>query len=120
MAGGQVVGAIGGRARGTRIYSVAFSLLVGRRVTDATNGFRIFRTELLSRRRRSTSISDGSTATTSSRTCSTAPSRVAIGSSSSRCTVRYHRNESYTKMRGVKDWWRLFRPALLLRTGVKR
>ena len=29
------------------LYSLAFSLLVGRRVTDATNGFRIFRRELL-------------------------------------------------------------------------
>ena len=36
------------------------------------------------------------------------------------CTVRYHAREGYTKMRGIRDWWRLFRPALLLRAGVKR
>ena len=47
MAGGRLIGGNAGRARGTKIYSLAFSLLVGRRVTDATNGFRIFRRELL-------------------------------------------------------------------------
>ena len=35
-------------------------------------------------------------------------------------TVRYHAREGYTKMRGLRDWWRLFRPALLLRMGVKQ
>jgi dolichol-phosphate mannosyltransferase len=35
------------------------------------------------------------------------------------CTVRYHAREGYTKMRGLRDWWRLFRPALLLRSGLK-
>ena len=36
------------------------------------------------------------------------------------CTVVYHAKEGYTHMRGLSDWWRLFRPAVLLRFGVKR
>lgn len=118
-AGGKVVGATGGRGLGTRIYSLAFSLLSGRRVSDATNGFRIFRASIL------------------------ADPRLDIGQSwldsydlepyvlykairggykviEHPCTVIYHAKEGYTKMRGIRDWWRLFRPALLLRTGVKR
>src|SRR4051794_33227714 len=37
--GGRVEGPIGHRNLGTRIYSVVFSALVLRRVSDATNGF---------------------------------------------------------------------------------
>src|SRR5262245_5296017 len=47
MAGGRVIGSSGGRGIGTRVYSIAFSVLAGRRVTDATNGFRIFRSSIL-------------------------------------------------------------------------
>ena len=117
--GGRVVGSTGGRGLGTRLYSIAFSLLVGRRVSDATNGFRIFRSAIL------------------------ADARIDLAQpwltsydlepyllyKSIRCgyrviehpvTVVYHATEAYTKMRGIRDWWRLFRPALLLRTGVKR
>ena len=119
MPGGQVFGAIGGRARGTRIYSMAFSVLVGRRVTDATNGFRIFRSELLS---------DPKIELDQRWLDSYDLEPYVLYRAITRgyrviefpVTVRYHRNESYTKMRGMKDWWRLFRPALLLRTGVKR
>ena len=45
--GGRVVGPIGGRGFGTRLYSLVFSVLALRRVTDATNGFRIFKADIL-------------------------------------------------------------------------
>ena len=42
MPGGRIVGMVTSRQLGTRIYSLVFSLLALRRVTDATNGFRVF------------------------------------------------------------------------------
>lgn len=119
MAGGRLIGGNAGRARGTRIYSIAFSLLVGRRVTDATNGFRIFRSKLLD---------DAKIDIDQDWLDSYDMEPYVLYRAITRgyrviehpCTVVYHQAESYTKMRGLQDWWRLFRPALLLRTGVKR
>jgi len=119
MPGGRVVGSTGGRGPGTRLYSIAFSLLAGRRVTDATNGFRIFRSSILDDRR----IDLGQPWLTSY------DLEPYLLFKAIRCgyrviehpvTVVYHATEGYTKMRGLRDWWRLFRPALLLRAGVKR
>jgi dolichol-phosphate mannosyltransferase len=119
MAGGRLIGGNAGRARGTKIYSLAFSILVGRRITDATNGFRIFRRELL----------DDAKINLDQRWLDSYDLEpYVLYRAITRgyrvmeypCTVVYHRAESYSKMRGVKDWWRLFRPALLLRTGVKQ
>ena len=119
MAGGRLVGGNAGRARGTKLYSLAFSVLVGRRVTDATNGFRIFRRELL----------DDAKVNLDQRWLDSYDLEpYVLYRAITRgyrvieypCTVVYHAAESYSKMRGLKDWWRLFRPALLLRTGMKR
>jgi dolichol-phosphate mannosyltransferase len=119
MRGGQVVGNTGGRGLGTRVYSVAFSLLAGRRVTDATNGFRIFRSSIL----------QSSTVNIDQGWLDSYDLEPYVLFKAIRggyrvvehpCTVIYHATEGYTKMRGIRDWWRLFRPALLLRTGVKR
>lgn len=119
MPGGKVVGGNQGRQRGTRIYSTAFSLLAGRRVTDATNGFRIFRSELLAHP--NVDIRQEWLASYDLEPYVLYKAiRLRYRVIEHPVTVVYHRAESYTKMRGIKDWWRLFRPALLLRLGVKR
>lgn len=119
MPGGKVVGGNPGRQRGTRIYSTVFSLLAGRRVTDATNGFRIFRSELLAHPRMDIRQSWLESYDLEPYVLYKAI-RLRYRVIEHPVTVVYHRAESYTKMRGIKDWWRLFRPALLLRLGVKR
>jgi dolichol-phosphate mannosyltransferase len=119
MAGGHVLGNTGGRGFGTRVYSVAFSVLAGRRITDATNGFRIFRSSIL----------DHPTVNIDQSWLDSYDLEPYVLFKAIRgryrviehpCTVVYHASEGYTKMRGIKDWWRLFRPALLLRIGAKR
>jgi dolichol-phosphate mannosyltransferase len=117
--GGRVEGPIGHRSFGTRLYSVVFSVLVVRHVTDATNGFRIFRADLL----RDPKIDlDQEWLTSYDLEPYVLYKAIRRGYKVIEvpCTVRYHAKEGYTKMRGLKDWWRLFRPAILLRAGVKR
>jgi dolichol-phosphate mannosyltransferase len=119
MRGGRVEGALARRANGTRIYSFVFSLLVLRRVSDATNGFRLFRSGILQDPR-----IDLDQAWLSSYDLEPYLLYKAIRLRYSvievPCTVRYHEREGYTKMRGLPDWWRLFRPAILLRLGVRQ
>ena len=119
MPGGRVEGPIGGRGGGTRLYSLVFSLLVLRHITDATNGFRVFRSEIL--RHPEVSLDqDWLTSYDLEPYVLYKAIRLGYRVVETPCTVRYHANEGYTKMRGLRDWWRLFRPAVLLRTGFKR
>ena len=119
MPGGRVVGPTGGRGFGTRIYSLVFSVLALKRITDATNGFRILSTRIL----RDPALDlDQAWLTSYDLEPYVLYKSIRRGYRVVEvpCTVRYHAREGYTKMRGVRDWWRLFRPALLLRFGVKR
>jgi dolichol-phosphate mannosyltransferase len=119
MPGGRVLGPAGGRGLGTRLYSIVFSVLAGRHVTDATNGFRVFRASIL--QHPSANLDQ---AWLDSYDLEPYVLFKAIRAGyrvvERPCTVVYHEREGYTKMRGLKDWWRLFRPALLLRAGIKR
>jgi len=118
MRGGHVVGATGGRSIGTRFYSLVFSLLVLRRVTDATNGFRVFRATIL----------DDPSIDIDQAWLDRYELEPYLLYKTIRAhyrvveypvTVRYHAR-GFTKMRGLRDWWLLFRPALLLRLRIKR
>jgi dolichol-phosphate mannosyltransferase len=119
MRGGQVIGPTGGRGVGTRFYSLVFSCLVFHRVTDATNGFRVFRSTILD----DPSIDLDQQWLNSYELEPYLLYRAIRGHYrvvEHPVTVRYHAREGYTKMRGMRDWWRLFRPGLLLRLGIKR
>ncbi|HTC85515.1 MAG TPA: glycosyltransferase family 2 protein [Candidatus Acidoferrum sp.] len=118
MPGGKVVGSTGGRGFGTRLYSILFSILAFRRVSDATNGFRVFKSSILEDPGIDLSQSWLDSYDLEPYVLFKAIRRHKVMEYP--CTVIYHRTEGYTKMRGLRDWWRLFRPALLLRTGVKR
>jgi dolichol-phosphate mannosyltransferase len=116
--GGRVVGPTNGRATGTRLYSLLFSALVFRRITDATNGFRLFRSEILLDP--SFDLHQGwldSYDLEPYLLYNVIRRRYRVVEYP--CTVRYHVKEGYTKMRGLRDWWRLVRPAILLRSGVR-
>ncbi len=116
--GGRVEGPTGGRGFGTRFYSAVFSVLVFRHVTDATNGFRLFRASILDDPKididQSWLDSYDLEPYVLYRTIRRGYRVFEVP-----VTVRYHAREGYTKMRGLRDWWRLFRPALLLRLGIK-
>ncbi len=117
--GGRVVGRTGGRGPSTRVYSIVFSVLAGRHVTDATNGFRVFKSSMLTDPRIRL---DQSWLTSYDLEPYLLFKAIRCGYKviEHPVTVVYHSTEGYTKMRGIRDWWRLFRPAILLRTGVKR
>ena len=118
MPGGRVEGPTGARGPGTRLYSVLFSILALRRISDATNGFRIFRASVLD----DPSIDLHQDWLTSYDLEPYLLYKVLRGRYrfiEHPVTVRYHA-DGYTKMGGIRDWWRLFRPAILLRLGRKR
>jgi dolichol-phosphate mannosyltransferase len=102
----------------TRSYSVAFSLCTLRRITDATNGFKLFRAEMC----RQLDI-DQEWLDRYELEPYLLYQAIRRGFKVREVPVtKYYpadRTVGYTKMRASRDWWRISRPLLLLTLRIK-
>jgi dolichol-phosphate mannosyltransferase len=102
-----------------RLFTVLFSILVGRRVTDATGGYQAYRLRILDDPRielRQHWLGRYEVETylfAKTVLCGYSWKEVPI-------QITYAERGPYTRARPVLDWWGYFRPVLLLRLGLKR
>jgi dolichol-phosphate mannosyltransferase len=102
-----------------QVFTVLFSLLVGRRVTDATGGYQAYRLKILEDPR--VRIHQAWLGRYEVETylfaktlmCGYRWKEVPI-------QITYAQRGPYTRARPVLDWWGYFRPVLLLRLGLRR
>lgn len=102
----------------TKLYSAIFRATTGFRSTDATNGFRAFRTAIVADPRIRLDQEWLDTYELEpyllyqAVRCGYRVQEVAV-------TKRYDRDLGYTKMTPGADWWRILRPLVFLRLGLR-
>ena len=109
----------GYRKLATRLHPLLFSLATGRHLSESTNGFRAFRTDLLddTRIQLDQRWLDG---------YELEPyllyKVITLGHAHFEVPVTKiypSRTLGYTKMKPIRDWWNILRPIVLLRLGLK-
>jgi dolichol-phosphate mannosyltransferase len=103
-----------------QVFTVLFSLLVGRRVTDATGGYQAYRLKILDDPR--IRIHQPWLGRYEVETYLFAKTLL-CGYKWKEVPIRItyaERGQTYTRARPIVDWWGYFRPVLLLRLGLKR
>lgn len=103
-----------------QVFTVLFSMLVGRRVTDATGGYQAYRLQLL----------DDPRIDIHQRWLGRYEVETYLFAKTLLCGYRWKEvpiqityaggKKPYTRARPVVDWWGYFRPVLLVRLGLKR
>jgi len=121
MAGGKVVNDRPFRMITTQLYSLFFSLLVGRRITDATNGFRAFRVSLFAEQGIDLDQDWLDRYELEPYILYKAIKNEQIRLKEVPITIYYHQDpKSYTKMRPFRDWWRLAKPMVYLGLRLRK
>lgn len=102
-----------------QVFTVLFSILAGRRVTDATGGFQAYRLRILDDPR--VNLHQPWLGRYEVETYLFAKTLL-CGYRWKEVPVRitYGERGPYTRARAVIDWWGYFRPVLLLRLGLRR
>lgn len=120
MQGGIVINDRLFRRITTQLYTLFFSALTGTRITDATNGFRAFRLEILKNESIKLDQEWLNTYELEPYLLYKSVTIPEIKLVEIPITIRYHSSgKEYTKMRPFRDWWRLARPMFLLKLGLR-
>jgi dolichol-phosphate mannosyltransferase len=109
------------RRIGTRGYTWLFSFFCGRRVTDASSGFRAIKLSLFDDRRINL-WQDWLDRYELEPYLLFKALRLRHRVIEVPVTIEYPKTDgiSYTKMRAITDWWKIFRPIIFLAFGIKR
>jgi len=102
----------------TKGYSAIFRLATGFKSTDATNGFRAFRSDI-ARDPRVKLEQDWLDTYELEPYLLYQAIRCGYRVVEAPVTKRYHLDLGYTKMRAGRDWWRILRPIIFLRLGLR-
>ena len=121
MKGGKVVNDRPFRMITTRLYSLFFTILVGRRVTDATNGFRAFRLSIFDDKSINIDQDWLDRYELEPYILYKVVKSRRVRFREAPITIYYHGNrKQFTKMKPFRDWWRLARPLLFLGLRLRK
>lgn len=102
----------------SRIYSFLFSLLVGKRFTDVTNGFRAYTKELVKDKRINL---DQEWLNQYGLESYLQYQAIALGYKVKEVPVsKIYPTKKTTKMRPFVDWWKMVKPVILLKLRLRR
>jgi glycosyltransferase involved in cell wall biosynthesis len=118
LPGGRAVDSWPSRRFANRLYSIAFSTLARRRISDPSNGFRIFRSSLLSEPDIDISQPWLNGYELEPYLLFKAVRRYRVVEVP--VTVVFHERPSDGALAAVRSWLRLLRPAMLLALGLRR
>jgi dolichol-phosphate mannosyltransferase len=109
------------RRIGTRGYTWLFSFFCGRRVTDASSGFRAIKLSLLDDRRINL-WQEWLDRYELEPYLLFKALRLGHRVIEVPVTIAYPKTDglAYTKMRAITDWWKIFRPIIFLALGIKK
>lgn len=109
------------RRIGTRGYTLLFSLFCGRRVTDASSGFRAIKVSLFDDKRINL-WQDWLDRYELEPYLLFKALQLRHQVLEVPVTIEYPKTDgiAYTKMRAITDWWKIFRPLLFLALGIKK
>jgi dolichol-phosphate mannosyltransferase len=118
LPGGQRLNQPFSRTLMTRSYSIVYSICVRRHITDATNGFKLFRTEVC---RQMDIGQDWLDRYELEPYILWMAIKKGFKVTEVPVTKYYPQDRSvgYTKMKFYRDWWRISRPILLLTLGIR-